>query len=178
MKPPASTTPIANTKGSIIIFALVLLLVMTLLGVSTGQSIVYQERMSGQAQDRAISFQAAEAALRFAERTMLTATPAESAFIGNDDGLFDMNDNPPPDVHNIIDISDNTTNWLEVQIGNDTDPQRASRHARYMVERMVIFIPNPDPALPPDTLELYKVTAQGFGASADTDTVLQSFVRP
>jgi type IV pilus assembly protein PilX len=57
----------ARQQGAVLIIALVMLLVMTLLGVSVMESSVVEERMAGNNLDRNIAFQAAEASLRAGE---------------------------------------------------------------------------------------------------------------
>ena len=54
-------------RGSVLIVSLILLLVMTLLGLSAMQSSLMEETMAGNVRDRNMAFQAAEAALRDAD---------------------------------------------------------------------------------------------------------------
>lgn len=54
-------------KGAALAVALVMLLIVTLLGLSSMRSTVMQERMTANQYDRSLAFQAAEAALRAAE---------------------------------------------------------------------------------------------------------------
>jgi len=58
---------ITKQKGAVLIIALVMLLILTLLGVSVMESSVVEERMAGNNLDRNIAFQAAEASLRAGE---------------------------------------------------------------------------------------------------------------
>jgi len=59
-----------NQEGSALIVSLFILLVMTFLGVQGMQSSTLEERMSGNFRDRALAFEAAEAALRSGESTL------------------------------------------------------------------------------------------------------------
>lgn len=66
--PARSSTPTAARQhGAALIVSLILLVVITLIGVSGMQASSLQERMSGNMYDRAIAMQSAEAALSFAE---------------------------------------------------------------------------------------------------------------
>lgn len=56
-----------NEKGSALIICLVILLVMTMIGVQGMQSTTMEEKMSGNFRDRALAFEAAEAALQAGE---------------------------------------------------------------------------------------------------------------
>lgn len=57
----------ARQTGSALIISLVILIVMTLIGITAMGGSSLQERMAGNSRDMAVSFQAAEAALRGGE---------------------------------------------------------------------------------------------------------------
>ncbi len=57
----------ANERGAALLVSLVVLLVLTILGVTAAQTTTLQERMAGNMRDKSIAFQAAEATLRFGE---------------------------------------------------------------------------------------------------------------
>ncbi|MCG5534646.1 pilus assembly PilX family protein [Ectothiorhodospira mobilis] len=63
-------------RGAVLAVSLIFLLLLTLLGVTTMQSTLLQERMAGSFRDRDLAFQAAEAGLRDAEEWVegLTST--------------------------------------------------------------------------------------------------------
>lgn len=61
-------------QGIVIIMALVILMILSILGVSSMTSSTMEERMSSNVRDRHVAFQAAEAALRHAEREIESAT--------------------------------------------------------------------------------------------------------
>lgn len=56
-----------NQRGSILIVSLMILVVLTMIGVSSMSTSSLQERMAGNFRDRQIAFQAAEMALAYAE---------------------------------------------------------------------------------------------------------------
>ena len=58
-------------KGATLLFALVLLLLMTVLGLSSIRGVSLQERMASNLNERDLAFQAAEAALLAAEKEIL-----------------------------------------------------------------------------------------------------------
>jgi type IV pilus assembly protein PilX len=64
-----------SQRGAILFVALVLLLVMTVLILSSVRGTVIQERMAANLYDRSLAFQATEAALREAERWLEVNTP-------------------------------------------------------------------------------------------------------
>ncbi len=59
-------------NGVVLIVSLVILLVMTILGVTAMQSTVLEEKMAGNFRDRHLAFQAAEATLRNGETWILS----------------------------------------------------------------------------------------------------------
>lgn len=60
-------------RGISLVIVLLLLIAMSLLGVAVLRSSAMQERMSANLRDRGIAFQAAEAALRYAQEDILGA---------------------------------------------------------------------------------------------------------
>lgn len=70
-------------RGVALIVALILLLLITILGISGLRSAQLEERMSGNTYDRALAFQAVESALRVAEARIPVARATPNA-IPND----------------------------------------------------------------------------------------------
>lgn len=73
-----------HEQGAVLVVALVVLLVMTLLGVTGMQDAAMQERIAGNLKERHRSFLAAEAALRQGEQYVLDNTPADPCTEGTD----------------------------------------------------------------------------------------------
>jgi type IV pilus assembly protein PilX len=65
---PAHQRPHHRQRGISLIVSLVLLVIVTLLAVGSLRGVLLQARMSGTTTDRSLAFEAAEAALRDAER--------------------------------------------------------------------------------------------------------------
>lgn len=55
-------------KGIVLIVALVMLIIMSILGITSVRTVALEEKMSGAAYDRSVAMQAAEAALRAGEQ--------------------------------------------------------------------------------------------------------------
>lgn len=78
-------TPTSSQKGIALLVSLIMLIVVTLLGISSIRTVLIEERMTGNAYDRSLSFQATEAALRAGEALALAqsqTTPPNSGFPG------------------------------------------------------------------------------------------------
>jgi Tfp pilus assembly protein PilX len=67
----------AKEKGAVLIVGLILLMVITLLALAGIQGVSMQQRMSGNAYDHNIAFNAAEIGLRWAENKLLTGKESE-----------------------------------------------------------------------------------------------------
>jgi type IV pilus assembly protein PilX len=71
-----SLSPQSHQSGAALITGLIFLVVLTMIGITSARMSTLEERMSGNMRDRSIAMQAAERALRDAERDILGAVPA------------------------------------------------------------------------------------------------------
>lgn len=69
----------ASERGISLIVVMVLLVITALLGIAILRSATLQERMSANTRDRGLAFEAAEAALRYAQQNVLDAAPDAAA---------------------------------------------------------------------------------------------------
>jgi len=69
---------VQTERGVALIMGLILLVVVTLLGLSNLQTVTFEEKMTGATYDRQIALQAAEAALREAEQYVENNKPTPS----------------------------------------------------------------------------------------------------
>lgn len=90
-------------SGSVLILALLILVVLTILGVSSMSTTSLEEKMAGNFRDRQIAFNAAETALVEAENFIKTSINSAAVFT-NSDGLYDSYDGPTQ--HNAADDSE------------------------------------------------------------------------
>lgn len=165
-------------RGSALIIALVFLLIMTLLGVSAMQGTTQQESMAGNARQRNLAFQAAEAAVRSGEQSLEvdgpTAVTLPASFIppATDPGTFWMD-----------------YDWTQSRPYNGTLDPTLSAPPRYVIEPPIsmTIVDDTSAALGPIQtvpVTLYRVTARGVGATADADgtpnavVILQTVYRP
>jgi type IV pilus assembly protein PilX len=177
----------ARQRGSALIFALVFLLVMTVIGVTGMQGTTQQEKMAGNMRNRNLAFQAAEAALRAGEmyvdpviKAGVCNRPAPAAFdgtkgllqpqtTGGDDGAFWMTwdweniscPNSPTDTS----CPDDGTTLAEV-----------AEQPRYVIEDISSLDPvcSACYAGTPPGCYCYRITARGVGGTTDAIVILQS----
>jgi type IV pilus assembly protein PilX len=151
------------------IIALIMLVAMTLIGVTSLSSTTMEERMAGNLREINIAFQAAEAALREGEDFLEAATLPD--FDGTD-GLYQPAAAGDPHVWEIA------TNWSGTNsrqyTGNIVD---LAETPRIMIEELPP-VPAPGGTKTSDTpapeTGMYRVTARAVGRSDSTVVMLQS----
>ena len=169
---PPSATP-HSQRGAALLISLILLLVMSLIGVTAMQSATLQERMAGNTRDRHLAFQAAEAALREAE-TFLDA-PSLPEFT-NVAGLYLANAPGRPVWHGPSPLEGNGALTYAGNLG-----PALARPPQYFIEALPgLLTPGCETEVPPTPggpcdQTFFRITARGFGGS-DTAVVVLSTV--
>ncbi len=161
-------------SGAVLIVGLILLLVMTMLGLTAMQTTSLEERMAGNMRDRGIAFQAAELALRAGEKEVFTGPPTSGS------GFFDfMAGSPAPDES--VDTNWTTTGnywaWtsgLPVGSNTNTGYPALDEEPKFWIEAR----PGRKPLEVSSPIEtVYYVTARSTGASGKAPVILQSTAR-
>ena len=169
-----------SQRGASLVIALMFLIVLTILGLVAVRSSTVQERMAGNDRDRAVAFEAAEAALRDAERdiqaNVTSANPFDNVCT---DGLCLPATVATPNW-NSNSWSGATSRIYGVNSGAGAFPLAVSNAPRYIIELL------PDvPAGSGNTLNTnarsstrggtaYRITARGWGRRPGTAVMLQS----
>lgn len=172
-----------HEQGASLVIGVIFLFVLTMLGLMALQVATLEERMSGNARDRSLAFQAAEAALRDAEldiqclrydgtpsalrpggciegATRATAT-CTNGLCCNVSGL--VCGEPTTPVH--LDTALSLNAAPSVQFGTYTAAPTltgVSAQPRYLIEPFV-----------QDSKSYYRITARGFGLNSATQVTLQ-----
>ena len=164
--------------GAALLIVLIILVLVTLMGLTTMKASVLQEKMSGGNADKTLAFQATELALRDAEQYIEAELTSTSSFVeGCQSGLC----LPVTDGSFVLDDFD----WDGKALKYGAETGRAAlggvaHQPRYFIELM------PDMAPPlGDTVRAaatgtpYRITAIGYGRQAGTRVILQStFYKP
>ncbi len=171
--------PGRREAGSVLILSMIVLVMLTLIGVTGTQTTLLEEKMAGNMQDKNLAFEAAEAALRDGEQ-FLRAGGAGLAFDGTAQGLYDVTLAPSP-PWNDPDTWDAGIQTLLYKDGvGGFDPTFGGRVAiapRFMIEQL---LPQPSPCgslaadTPPEQINLFRITARGVGGSTGAVVVLES----
>ena len=167
-------------RGASLVIALMFLIVLTILGLVAVRSSTVQERMAGNDRDRSIAFEAAEAALRDAERdiqaNVTSANPFDNVCT---DGLCLPSTVATPNW-NSNSWSGATSRIYGVNSGAGAFPLAVANPPRYIIELL------PDvPSGSGNTLNAnarsstrggtaFRITSRGWGRRPGTTVMLQS----
>ena len=159
--------------GATLIVSLLILLVMTLLGVTAMQTNILEEKMSGNSKDVSLSLQAAEAALREAEAYVETIVSPAAAFDGTTAWLY-------PDNTNVDIYADATWNTARNYQGGAIT--NVTTNPKYVIELVGeigsattdININGYGESSGAGAVNSFRVTARGTGGSDSTVTLLQA----
>jgi type IV pilus assembly protein PilX len=172
-----------NQDGAVLIIGLLILLVLTILGITNMSTTSMQERMAGNDRDRQIAFQSAEAALRAAEEFVQNSTYAALA-AGNftaacTNGLCAKI------------TTGNTDNWLDNTVWSTSTKHRVYTanfneivsNPKFIVEDLGKVLVAGVSSLPDCYVSpfpcpnMYRITALGTGSSDNSRVMLQSVFR-
>lgn len=197
---------IKQQRGVVLITTLMLMIVITLLVISMMRTSILEERMTGYSRDWNMAFQAAESALRDAEREIKTGARVvgQTGFVSGCSTTTDTygaglclqnlctdasatGDCLPIWVH--LDKVQNDSGWKtgantgkSIQYGNKTGASAMTGVAaqpRYIIE--VMAVPDASSLKPPPGMPaqkyLYRASAVGFGANIQTRVMVQGTYR-
>jgi len=168
-----------HATGVALFISLVLLLVLTILGVSVVQTTSLEIRMARNEHDTLLAFEAAESALRDAE-VVLEAT---TSIVNYDDagaaGLWTVAD------LNQFDRWEDDAIWSDgrsVVASTAVDAAPDQQQPRYIIEHLASVLreenayqlDDPYGGSAADRVEVFRVTSLGFGGSANSRAMLQT----
>jgi len=158
--------------GVVLFVALMLLVILSMIGVTVARMQTVEERMARNEDNRQLSAQAAEAALRNAEDGLLSS-PGISQFSNNTGGYYVMSQNTGSVLP--------TLNWSNAaNVTTYAGPPLTSLPANVQTPKIVIeylggvALPGEDQANPPIA---YRVTTQAASVEGTPSTMLQSIYR-
>ena len=174
-------TPPGRQKGAILIFCLVFLLVLTMMGVTSMESAVLEERMAGNMQDQNAAFQAAETSLQSAENWLLAQRfwPATSEDGSTTVWVRDATDPDDADsVHWWQDADRDDTAWWEDNAIAVAGVDGVATEPRYVIEELSEISTGQSIAIgngqESRVRVFHRVTARGTGVGDTAVVQLQS----
>ena len=162
-------------RGSALIVSLVFLLAMTLIGVTAMQGTAQQESMAGNAREKNLAFQAAEAGLRRGERWLEGIANTIPPFPANaSQCLF----SPPSDS-----LATPTTDWGTFWMNYNWTPCRGydlslgqvSTQPQYAVEFLGTVAGSSSETIgnPLSEAYMFRITSRATGGNANAVSILQ-----
>ncbi len=161
----------SSQQGAVLVVGLVLLLLLTIVGLSGARDAALQERMSGNMHDLQVARQAAEAALRSGEQF----TRSSASLVVGSDGVVEFDERSGS-----RDYWHDTFNWLEkaVQLRADEQLEGVAEQPFYVIEKLDWSCDVAElGAGALEEIEVYRVTARGVGRSSKAEVFLQSIVQ-
>jgi type IV pilus assembly protein PilX len=169
----------ALERGTILVTSMLLLLVLTIIGITAMQMSRMQERMAGNTRDLNLAFQGAEAGLRNGEQLIQiqTARPDTSSTAGSNFYTQGTTTIANPETR---DTTWWGTNGLEYEADNDRSTTTAevsdlARDPRFIVESIGFVSDTLTVGHgPPQGRDFYQVTGRSTGGSDQANTTLRS----
>lgn len=181
--PPAGSLPAGDgrQRGAVLIFCLVFLLVLTLMGVSSMESAILEERMAGNMQDHNAAFQAAESALTEAEQWLASQLLWPVSSDNGSTGVW-IRESMDPDTGNSIpwwkEPSRDTAAWWQANARPAPGSPELDTPPRFIIEELREATLGESVAIGTGVQErtrvFHRITARGVGRSASSVVHLQS----
>src|SRR5574337_144277 len=156
-------------RGVALFISLVLLLVLTIIGVSAVQTTSLEERMARNTHDSVLAFEAAEVALRSGETFLRTSVNSTALFpVGGNNGLWKGSDYGQAEHWEQANI---WTGSNSVQLAANSIAGVAEQ-PRYIIEWVASVQRTDNPYMQGssysslfDRIEIFRVTARGVGGT-------------
>ena len=172
--------PLNRQTGVVLVVSLVMLLLLTLIGLTGTQVTSLEERMASNSRDQNMAFQAAESTLLAAEQFVLAA-PNTAVFYNGASGLLNfpptfptVDTQPEPDffaANTWVDATSTSAAGYGANFVNNSGI--AIVDPRYIIKRIDN---NPGSGAGPETI--FRITARAVGLNPGTQVILQeNFVR-
>ncbi len=154
---------VKQQSGVVLVISLIMLLLLTLIGITGTQVTGLEEKMAGNVRDQNIAFQAAESALFEAEKFILANPTTAATYTGNN-GLLDLGDSEP-------DFFD-TSQWVAATSASTPadfgDNFGISADPRYIIKKIHQN----------GATNVFRITARAVGRTPGTQVILQEIYEP
>jgi type IV pilus assembly protein PilX len=168
-----SLTRLDRQRGTALVVAMLFLVILGMLGMTTMTGTTLEERMAGNARDRDIAMQSAEAVLRDAERDLTNTNPAfrvvtVAGFVAGCSGALCTQGAA------LSNIDDPVKSAFYGQFSSELPIQGPTQQPRYFIE-LLTAVPPQIPAPPAgQQIRNFRITAKGVGKNANTVVILQT----
>jgi type IV pilus assembly protein PilX len=161
-----------SEKGVILITGLILLLIVTLIGITSMQSVILSEKMTSNMRDTSIAFQATESALSDGERWIKSQA-------AKPDAVKSCSASPCPvwQDSTLSNIYKNSPSWWKNNARSYSTSIYGIHTQPYFIIQEYGFVPyelSPDARAKGAGYHYYRVTARGTGEVDTTKTMIES----
>lgn len=167
----------ARQQGATMIVGLIMVLAITIVGLSAIRGTALQEQMAGNMRDRQLAFQASESALREAELALTGGSATVP--VGQVQGFIEALELPSTAFWQDFD-----TNWKALAATYSEDLQHVNERPMYLVEEIRYYSSGLDgnandfASLMKAGMDVrYRVTSRSVGGSTDAQVIIQSTYR-
>lgn len=170
---------IKKEAGAALIVSLVILVLMTLLGLSSIRTSSLEEKMSTNLRDQELAFQAAEIALRDAEkRISVLANEPIATQDGSNENVWTTNAPDATPTNATPWWIERNDSWWEANGVASVNVANVATSPRYIIEKLVFDKDTEAQGTgsPVDGQIYYRITARGTGGSNQARVLLQSTV--
>ncbi|MCF6236725.1 MAG: PilX N-terminal domain-containing pilus assembly protein [Gammaproteobacteria bacterium] len=171
----AGKTPLAKVQaGASLIISLMLLVVLTLLGLSGMQSTIMQERMSSNSRDTMLAFQAAESAVREGEswiNSQIQAPGTVNSCASAPCDIFKLN------ATDLTNMTDKSLSWWQSNGRNYSSTLNGlAASPRFIVEQNSTSRGSLVMGTGQSRSQrvIYRVTAQGIGGTDTAQSIIET----
>jgi type IV pilus assembly protein PilX len=166
-------------SGVVLVISLIILLLLTIIGMSAMQTTSLEEKMAGNLRDKSLAFQMAESALRAAEVSLPIVS---SAFTNTGTGISGLGsfgygfytDTPTISMAD-TDVS-NDSFWIDNPVATSpiTGLGNGIHSPDYIIQKLPLIFPL-GPVIPGGrTYQPYKITVRATGGTTNAVVILQS----
>ncbi len=153
--------------GVVLVVSLIILLLLTLIGLSAMQSTALEEKMAGNFQDKNLAFQAAESALRVAEDSLKPPMVFPTFTNAGTGGFY--TETPTISLADAAIMLDSFWLTYPVHPSSLTNLGNGIQPPIYFIQRLGVVCP-----LPCSTPQYFKITVRATGGRTSTVVILQA----
>lgn len=170
-------------RGVVLFVALILLLVLTVLGVTLARMQTVEERMAQNETNHQLAFQAAEATVRAVSIDLNMATFNESSYTSNTNGQYMLADEPTMQVVPAVDAP-SAVNWsapgaatLPYDGPNLAGVPAPPQPSQFMIEELPPQCCPGSNCATTSQIRIYRITAHAVGPDGNASATLQQIQR-
>ena len=163
-----------DQRGAALVISLIMLLVLTLIGISSMNGTITEERMASNTRDRSLAFQSAEEALRASEAFI--GGSATLAAVNATQGAYSLASSEPAYTASTW-TGTNSFQFPNTPYGVNAAPRAVIKHITTVnTTSTQLNVPGYGSFRSGNNVAVFKITAHGTGASSDgAEVMLRSF---